>query len=34
MPKTVLDPSVDSSVHWNNRVDLCPDICYIDSVPV
>lgn len=29
-----LDPSVDSSVHWNNRVDLCPDTCYIDSVPV
>ena len=24
----------DSNVVWNNKVDLCPDGCYIDSVPV
>lgn len=29
-----IDPTVDSEVVWNNKVDLCPDSCYIDSVPV
>ena len=29
-----IDPNVDSNVVWNNKVDLCPDGCYIDSVPV
>lgn len=29
-----IDPSVDSEVVWNNKVDLCPDSCYIDSRPV
>lgn len=29
-----IDPNVDSSVVWNNKVDLCPDGCYVDSVPV
>jgi hypothetical protein len=29
-----IDPDVDSSVVWSNKVDLCPDSCYIDSVPV
>lgn len=29
-----IDPNVDSSVVWNNKVDLCPDDCYIDSVPL
>ena len=28
------DPSVDSDVVWSNKVDLCPDSCYLDSVPV
>ena len=28
------DPTVDSNVHWNNKIDLCPDSCYIYSVPV
>ena len=28
-----IDPEVDSNVVWNNKVDLCPDSCYIDSVP-
>ena len=27
------DPNVDSEVVWNNKVDLCPDCCYVDSVP-
>ena len=27
-----INPDVDSSVVWNNKVDLCPDSCYIDSV--
>lgn len=29
-----IDPNVDSSVVWNNRIDLCPDSCYIDSEPI
>ena len=29
-----IDPSVDSEKVWSNKVDLCPDSCYIDSVPV
>lgn len=29
-----VDPTVDSEVHWNNKVDLSPDTCYVDSVPV
>lgn len=28
-----LDPTIDSKVIWNNKVDICPDGCYIDSVP-
>lgn len=24
---------MDSNVVWNNRIDLCPDTCYINSVP-
>ncbi len=29
-----IDPNIDSEVVWNNKVDLCPDTCYIDSVPI
>ncbi len=29
-----IDPSVDSSKVWNNKIDLDPDSCYMDSVPV
>lgn len=29
-----IDPNVDSNVVWNNKVDLCPDSCYIDSTPI
>lgn len=29
-----IDPNIDSNVIWNNKVDICPDSCYIDSVPV
>ena len=29
-----VDPAVDSAVVWNNKVDLCPDTCYVDSVPL
>lgn len=29
-----VDPTIDSDVVWNNKVDLCPDGCYIDSVPI
>lgn len=29
-----IDPAVDSSVVWSNKVDLCPDGCYVDSVPL
>lgn len=29
-----IDPNVDSKVVWSNKVDICPDGCYIDSVPI
>lgn len=29
-----IDPNIDSNQVWNNKVDLCPDTCYIDSVPI
>lgn len=29
-----IDPLVDSEKVWNNKVDLCPDGCYLDSVPI
>ena len=29
-----IDPSVDSRKVWNNKIDLCPDFSYIDSVPL
>ena len=29
-----IDPRVDSHKVWNNKVDLCPDTCYVDSVPL
>lgn len=29
-----IDPNVDSSVVWENKIDLCPDSCYMDSVPI
>ena len=28
-----IDPNIDSSKVWSNKVDLCPDGCYIDSIP-
>lgn len=29
-----IDPNVDSKIVWNNKIDLCPDSCYIDSIPI
>ena len=29
-----VDPAIDSHKIWNNKVDLCPDTCYIDSKPI
>ena len=29
-----IDPNIDSNEVWSNKVDLCPDGCYIDSVPI
>lgn len=29
-----IDPNVDSNIVWSNKVDLSPDSCYVDSVPV
>lgn len=28
-----IDPNVDSHVVWSNKLDLCPDGCYLDSIP-
>ena len=29
-----IGPNMDSSRVWNNKVDLCPDSCYVDSIPL
>lgn len=29
-----IDPAVDSNIVWSNKVDLCPDSCYVDSTPI
>lgn len=29
-----IDPAVDSREVWSNKVDLCPDSCYLDSTPL
>ena len=28
------NPEVDSDVVWSNKIDLCPDSCYLDSKAV
>ncbi len=28
-----IDNSIDSNVNWNNRIDICKDAIYIDSLP-
>ena len=27
-----IEPNVDSNEVWNNKVDLCPDSCYVETV--
>jgi len=29
-----IDPNVDSNKVWTNHIDLCPDSCYIYSLPL
>lgn len=29
-----IDPTIDSTIVWSNKVDLCPDTCYVDSIPI
>ena len=29
-----INPNIDSNLVWNNKVDLCPDSCYVDSIPL
>lgn len=29
-----IDDVVDSSVHWENQIDLCKDMLYMESVPI
>ena len=29
-----IDPLVDSRKVWSNKLDLCPDSCYMESVPL
>ena len=29
-----VDPTLDSTVHWNNKVDISSDSCYLDSRPI
>lgn len=28
-----IDDNVDSSIHWENQIDLCKDMLYMDSIP-
>ena len=28
------DPNIDSAKYWNNKIDLSPDTCYVDSTPI
>ena len=29
-----IDPQKDSSIYWENKIDLSPDTCYLDSLPI
>lgn len=29
-----IDKNIDSTIQWNNRIDICKDSVYIDSEPV
>ncbi len=29
-----IDPNIDSNIVWGNKVDLCADTCYVDSIAV
>ena len=29
-----IDPEIDSSKIWSNKIDICSDSCYMDSVPL
>ena len=29
-----IDPQVDSRIVWNNKIDLSPDTCYLESRPL
>ena len=29
-----IDPLVDSRDVWSNKVTLCSDMCYVDSIPI
>lgn len=29
-----IDPNINSDEVWSNKVDLCPDTCYMDSIPL
>ena len=29
-----IDENVDSSEHWNNRIDICKDAIYMNSKPI
>ena len=28
------DPNVDSKEVWENVIDICPDVCYVESTPI
>lgn len=32
-PAWDIDENIDSSIHWNNRIDLCADALYMESQP-
>jgi hypothetical protein len=28
-----INDDVDSSIHWENQIDLCKDMLYLESIP-
>lgn len=33
-PSWDIDPDIDSNKVWSNKIDICPDGCYLDSKPI
>lgn len=29
-----INPDIDSNIAWDNKIDMYPDWCYVNSIPV